>query len=86
MLDEVIAAGQHAGEKALGGAIRQKETGGVSPDLPAALAVFLASNSSDGITGRLISAVWDNWQGMVGRMSDIMSGDMYTLRRTSPRK
>jgi NAD(P)-dependent dehydrogenase (short-subunit alcohol dehydrogenase family) len=86
MLDEVLVAGQNAGGKALTEARRQKQAGGVSPDIPAALAVFLASDDSNGMTGRLISAVWDDWQAMAGRIPDILSSDMYTLRRVSPRK
>jgi len=84
MLDEILAAGESAGSRAMAEARRQKQTGGVSPAVPAALAVFLASDDSDGITGRLISAVWDDWQAMAKRIPDIMSGDMYTLRRISP--
>ena len=86
MLDEVLAAGQHAGEKDFADAVRQKQTGEGSPDLPATLAVFLASDSSDGISGRLISAVWDDWHGMADHASDIMGSDVYTLRRVSPPK
>ena len=41
--------------------MRQKEEGGVPLMRGAELAVFLASAMSDGITGKLISAVWDNW-------------------------
>jgi len=42
----------------------QKEMagGGVSPEKSAALAVFLLSQESDGITGKYISAAWDPWQ------------------------
>ena len=40
---------------------QRQTSGGVSLDKGADLAVFLASRASDGITGRLISAVWDPW-------------------------
>jgi NAD(P)-dependent dehydrogenase (short-subunit alcohol dehydrogenase family) len=86
MLEQVLVAGQDAGEKALTEAKRQKEAGGVPLDVPATLAVFLASDDSNGMTGRLISAVWDDWQGMAKRIPDILSSDMYTLRRISPQK
>ena len=46
------------------------------------LAVFLASDESDGLTGRLISAVWDDWRGLSReRIREIMSKGFYTLRR-----
>jgi NAD(P)-dependent dehydrogenase (short-subunit alcohol dehydrogenase family) len=81
MLDEVLAAKETAGPRAMAEGRRQKETGAVSPAVPAALAVFLASDDSDGITGRLISAVWDDWQAIAKQIPDIMSSDLYTLRR-----
>jgi len=84
MLEEVLAAGKAAGEKASAEAKRQLETGGTSPERVAALAVFLASDESDGLTGRLISAVWDDWEGMRDRIPEIMSSALYTLRRISP--
>ena len=84
MLEEVIAAGEMAGDKALVEAKRQKETGGTPPEKAAALAVFLASDESKGLTGRLISAVWDDWEGMAQQVEGIMSSDLYTLRRVTP--
>ena len=80
MLEEVLAAGKAAGEKALAGASRQLQTGG-TPEKAAALAVFLASDESDGLTGRLISAVWDDWELVPRYIEEIMSSDLYTLRR-----
>jgi 3-oxoacyl-[acyl-carrier protein] reductase len=79
--DEVIAAGELAGAEALANAKKIKATGGTPLDKPASLAVFLASDESKGLTGKLISAVWDDWQNMGTQISDIMSSDIYTLRR-----
>lgn len=81
MLEEVIAAGEIAGATALDGARRQMETGGTPPEKAAALVVFLASNESNGLTGRLISAVWDDWKGMAAQVEEIMTSELYTLRR-----
>ena len=86
MLEQVLAAGDAAGEKTQAEAKKQLETGGTPPKKAAALAVFLASDESDGLTGRLISAVWDDWQGMVGRIPEITASDLYTLRRITPRE
>ncbi len=81
MLDEVLAAGERAGEKAMADARRQLETGGTPPEEAAALALFLASDDS-GLTGRLISAVWDDWQNIDReRAREIISKELYTLRR-----
>jgi 3-oxoacyl-[acyl-carrier protein] reductase len=81
LTDTLRAAGPAAGEEMLAQARRQKEDGGVPPERAAALAVFLASEASDGLSGRLISAVWDDWENMNGRIEQIMASDLYTLRR-----
>ncbi len=53
LLDQVLAAGpEQVGPIDYLRALKQKEQGGASPEKGAALAVFLASAESDGITGR----------------------------------
>jgi len=82
MHDQVLAVGEAAGERELA-LSRRVKNGKVTPfEVPAALAVFLASDESDGLTGRLISAVWDDQRGMSKeRIEEIMSKELYTLRR-----
>jgi 3-oxoacyl-[acyl-carrier protein] reductase len=46
--------------------------------------VYLGSKASDGITGRLLSAVWDPWQELETRRDELASSDIYTLRRIVP--
>lgn len=48
------------------------------------LCIFLASSASDGITGRLISAVWDPWRDLPQRAEELATTDIYTLRRIVP--
>ncbi len=60
---------------------KMEETGGVPPERAADLAVFLASDRSNGLTGRLISAVWDNWNGFEQRIPELMRSEAGTLRR-----
>jgi NAD(P)-dependent dehydrogenase (short-subunit alcohol dehydrogenase family) len=57
------------------------ETGGVSPDRGAGLAVFLASDKSDRLSGRLLSAVWDDWEHVEDKIDKIAASDVWTLRR-----
>ncbi len=52
---------------------------------PADLCVFLASAASRPITGRLISAVWDPWRDLPAHAADLAAGDIYTLRRITPK-
>lgn len=56
--------------------------GGANPDIAAELAVFLASKDSDGLSGKLISALWDNWKEL--DIKQIMNSDIYNLRRIVP--
>lgn len=63
---------------------RLKAEGGTPLETGAALAVFLGSAESDGITGRLLSAVWDPWEDLPQRRTDLDRTDVYTLRRIVP--
>ncbi len=86
MLDEALAAGAAAlGEAFHRKLLAQKASGGEGPDKAAALAVFLASPQSDGITGKLISAVWDPWERLPEHRRELAGSDVYTLRRIVPR-
>jgi NAD(P)-dependent dehydrogenase (short-subunit alcohol dehydrogenase family) len=85
MLDEVLRAGpERVGESFYERALEQQESGGIPLRQGARLAVFLGSPASDGITGKLLSAVWDPWPELPGRLEDLAS-DVYTLRRIVPR-
>ncbi len=85
MLEEVLEAGRDlVGESNYRKAVAQKAKGGTSPEVAAGLCVFLASRASDGITGRLISAVWDPWKDLPGRLDELGKSDIYTLRRIVP--
>jgi NAD(P)-dependent dehydrogenase (short-subunit alcohol dehydrogenase family) len=86
MLDEVLAAGpERVGDDFYARARKQRETGGAPLAAGADLAVFLASARSDGITGKLISAVWDPWRDFEAHRADLAATDVYTLRRIVPK-
>lgn len=86
LLDEVIAAGvEKVGEQFHSRMVRQKEQGGSSIVHAAELAVFLASQASDGITGKLISALWDDWPAWPAHIEELWRSDIYTLRRIAGR-
>jgi len=82
MLEEVLMAGpEGVGKDFYQRSLKQKETGGASIDRAAELALFLASSHSDGITGKLISAAWDNWEEWPNHISELDKTDAFTLRR-----
>jgi NAD(P)-dependent dehydrogenase (short-subunit alcohol dehydrogenase family) len=82
MLEEVLIAGPEVvGRDFYEKSLKQKETGGASIDRAAELALFLASSRSDGITGKLISAAWDNWEEWPNHISELNMTDAFTLRR-----
>jgi len=85
MLDQVLAAGDLAGDLALAEARRQLKSGGTVPELAAALVVFLASEESGSLTGKLISAPHDDWESWGSEhISELMAAPWLTLRRLDP--
>lgn len=86
LLDEILAAGpDKVGRDFYERSLQQKATGGAGLNKGADLALFLASPESDGITAKLISAVWDNWQEWPKHIDQLAVSDAYTLRRISGR-
>ena len=84
MLDEVLAAGpERVGERFYERALEQQRSGGVPLERGAELAVWLASAASDGVTAKLLSAIWDPWPKLPEHLDDLAS-DVYTLRRIVP--
>jgi NAD(P)-dependent dehydrogenase (short-subunit alcohol dehydrogenase family) len=86
LLDEIIAAGpEKVGQGFYERSLKQKAQGGTPLDKGADLAVFLAATASDGITGKLISAVWDPWASLPEHLDELRHSDIYTLRRIVPK-
>jgi NAD(P)-dependent dehydrogenase (short-subunit alcohol dehydrogenase family) len=85
LLDEVLDAGpDRVGGDFYAKAVKQRDSGGAGLEKGAALAVFLGSAASDGISGRLISALWDDWADLPATRDALMASDVYTLRRIVP--
>jgi NAD(P)-dependent dehydrogenase (short-subunit alcohol dehydrogenase family) len=85
MLQDVL----RAGPERLGAAdyqqVQKAVAGGTAdPKMAAELIVYLASEESAGINGKLISAVWDPWRGLHRHIDDLKDTDIYTLRRIVP--
>jgi 3-oxoacyl-[acyl-carrier protein] reductase len=84
MLDELLAAGPGGASREYAAARTRAGSGGDSLENAADLIVWLASDASAGITGRLLSAVWDDWRRLAERQSQLQGTDIYTLRRIAP--
>jgi 3-oxoacyl-[acyl-carrier protein] reductase len=85
MLDETLAAGPDGARREYAAAVERSKAGGAPPERAAELVAFLASPAGDGITGRLISAAWDDWAKLGERRADLAKTDVYTLRRIVPK-
>jgi 3-oxoacyl-[acyl-carrier protein] reductase len=77
MTDEIVGAGDRAGRREHDEAVQVRLTGGIAPEKQIELALFLASEDSNHVSGKIIH-VNDDWRRLehatVGR-------ELYTLRR-----
>jgi 3-oxoacyl-[acyl-carrier protein] reductase len=77
MTDEILQAGHRAGVREIEDAEQVRLTGGFSPDKQIQLALFLASQRSNHLTGKLIH-VQDDWKRLEHENT---RPDAFTLRR-----
>jgi 3-oxoacyl-[acyl-carrier protein] reductase len=77
MTDEILRAGDRAGVKEVEEAEQVRITGGIAPEKQMQLALFLASERSNHINGKLIY-VTDDWKRFE---KESMKPEAYTLRR-----
>jgi NAD(P)-dependent dehydrogenase (short-subunit alcohol dehydrogenase family) len=77
MTDEILQAGDRAGSKEVEEAQKIRITGGIPAERQIQLALFLSSEKSNHITGKLIH-VTDDWKKLE---HDNMKAEAYTLRR-----
>jgi hypothetical protein len=85
MTQAILAAGSGGAggkehEKALRASLQTPEI----MERAASLCTLLASSETDGITGKLISAVWDPWETLDAHRNELQHTDVYTLRRVVP--
>jgi len=77
MTDQILAAGERAGWREQEHAEQTRLTGGVAPEKQMDLALFLASEQSNHVNGRLIG-VMDDWKKL---KNGAISPEQYRLRR-----
>lgn len=86
MLDQVIEAGPELVGADFYEKMRDIKAKGATPlETGATLCVYLASDASGPLTGKIISAVWDPWREFADREADLVGTDIFTLRRIIPR-
>ena len=86
MVASIVNAGaERAGEKEVAAARKALDGGAETMNAAVELITFLASDASNGVTGKLISAVWDNWRDFPGRAGELRASDVFTLRRIAGR-
>jgi NAD(P)-dependent dehydrogenase (short-subunit alcohol dehydrogenase family) len=85
MTEQVLARGVAVtGKKEFEQASKQTRDNAGQLEKVLGLVEFLLSSRSDGISGKLISAVWDPWEKFPEFKKDL-DGDIYTLRRIVPK-
>ena len=82
MIQQVIDAGPEiVGDEFFKKNQNWKQNGATSMELGTNLAVYLSSDDSNGVTGKLISAQWDDWKNFGNHLDDLQNSDIYTIRR-----
>ena len=60
-------------------------TGGDPIDKAPELALFIASQNRKELNGRVISAIWDNWENISNQKDKIIDTDIFQMRRIVPK-
>lgn len=81
MMQEIIDAGKDSGESDYRGALKVRAGGGNSPEAAARLCAFLASDAARKVSGKLLSAVWDDPATIIKSSGS----SLFTMRRIDNR-
>lgn len=88
ILRHIVKAGQDsAGEKEFAAAMKSLSQTGTEAFRPAVECIhFLCDTESTEISGRLVSAAWDNYRAWPEHAKELCESDLYTLRRITGRE
>jgi NAD(P)-dependent dehydrogenase (short-subunit alcohol dehydrogenase family) len=84
MTEEIFELGAVAGKAEIAAARKVRSQGSEGFERVGALVDFLLSSKSEGISGKLISALWDPWEEFPERCERLRKADLFTLRRITP--
>lgn len=85
MTKEILENKKLVGDKEFTDATKTQQTGGSDPSLLAEFFLFLASKQSDGISGKLISVLWDDWKNFPQLVLQLQKNSLLSLRRIDGR-
>jgi 3-oxoacyl-[acyl-carrier protein] reductase len=86
MFDEQLMADKNSiGEKNWQDLQDRFNSGGDPIDKAAELALFIASQNRKELNGRVISAIWDNWENISNQKDKIIDSDIFQMRRIVPK-
>jgi len=86
LLSQIVEQGKNSsGQKEFDLAEEVLKKGGTDMNLVADLVFFLISKHGSKVTGKLISAVWDDWKMWPKYSDELNFSDVYTLRRITGR-
>lgn len=86
LLEQVLAAGEaKVGKDFYKASKKQKADGGTSPTKVRDLILFLASKESGSMSGKMISAVHDDWKSIPKHLKILNKTDIYNMRRIKPK-
>lgn len=80
-LDDLLAAGpDKVGKDLYERSVKQQTDGGNSPFKAAELASYLISEASNGLYGKILSALWDDYRKFTN-LEDLSKSDIFTVKR-----
>jgi NAD(P)-dependent dehydrogenase (short-subunit alcohol dehydrogenase family) len=86
MTEEILARGAGlAGQNEFVGASKLSRDNSGKLEKVLGLVEFLLSEKGDGISGRIISTLWDDWAKLHERRDELAQSDIYCLRRIVPK-
>lgn len=86
MMDQLLEAKpERAGAAFMARMQKLKDSGGTPLSVGARCCVWLASQASNGITGKLVAAQWDPYEKFPDHAAELDGSDLYTIRRIVPK-
>ncbi len=81
LLEDLLAAGpQKVGQQIFDRSLKQKSQGGTSPLKAAELTAWLLSDRAQGLFGKTLSAVWDDYYNLAN-LEELSQKDLFQVRR-----